>query len=138
MSQKQVTIDIETGVITGKFPRRALSAVMEWHQLHKDELMTNWEAARNRKPLSKIEPLEQAMFIHVTNAKYMGDYQIWLSFNDGTEGKVDLGPELHGEVFELLKDKEFFRSFSLEGHTLSWSNGADFAPEFLREQIDTR
>ena len=78
------------------------------------------------------------MFIHVTNAKCMGDYQIWLSFNDGTEGKVDLGPELHGEVFELLKDKEFFRSFSLEGHTLSWSNGADFAPEFLREQIDTK
>ena len=78
------------------------------------------------------------MFIHVTNAKYIRDYQIWLSFNDGTEGKVDLGPELHGEVFELLKDKEFFRSFSLEGHTLSWSNGADFAPEFLREQIDTK
>jgi len=23
----------------------------------------------------------------------------------------------------------------LEGHTLSWSNGAAFAPEFLREQI---
>ena len=78
------------------------------------------------------------MFLHVTNAKYIGNYQVWLVFNDGVEGKVDLGPELHGEVFELLKDKEFFRSFSLEGHTLSWSNGADFAPEFLREQIDTR
>jgi hypothetical protein len=39
------------------------------------------------------------------------------------------------ELFEPLKDKEFFSSFTLEGHTLSWSNGADFAPEFLREQI---
>ena len=54
----EITVDIETGVITGKFPRRALSAGMEWHQLHKDKLMANWEAARNRKPLSKIEPLE--------------------------------------------------------------------------------
>lgn len=54
----EITVDIETGVITGKFPRRALNAVMEWHQLHKDELVANWEAARNRKPLSKIEPLE--------------------------------------------------------------------------------
>lgn len=78
------------------------------------------------------------MFIHVTNAKYIRDYQVWLSFNDGIEGIVDLSPELYGEVFEPLKDKEFFRSFSLEGHTLSWSNGADIAPEFLREQIDTR
>lgn len=49
----EITVDIETGVITGKFPRRALSAVMEWHQLRKDELMANWKAARNRKPLSK-------------------------------------------------------------------------------------
>ena len=54
----EMTVDVETGVMTGKFPRRALNAVMEWYLLHKDELMANWEAARNRKPLSKIEPLE--------------------------------------------------------------------------------
>ena len=24
-----------------------------------------------------------------------------------------------------------FRGFSIEGHTLAWPNGADFAPEFL-------
>lgn len=76
------------------------------------------------------------MFVHMTNTKYIGDYQVWLSFNDGTEGKTDLATELYGEVFEPLKDKEFFRSFSLEGHTLSWSNGADFTPGFLREQVD--
>ncbi|MGZ5049534.1 MAG: DUF2442 domain-containing protein [Methylobacter sp.] len=75
------------------------------------------------------------MFLHVTQAKYCGDYKVWLSFNDGAEGEIDLASELYGEIFEPLKDKEFFRSFQLEGHTLSWSNGADFAPEFLREQI---
>jgi len=45
-------------VVTGKFPRRALLAVLDWYVLHKDELMANWEAAMSRKPLSKIEPLE--------------------------------------------------------------------------------
>ena len=54
----EITVDIETGVVTGKFPRRALNAVVEWYLLHQDELMTNWEAAMNRKPLSKIQPLE--------------------------------------------------------------------------------
>ncbi|WP_133510690.1 DUF4160 domain-containing protein [Candidatus Thiosymbion oneisti] len=54
----EITVEIETGVVTGKFPRRALSAVLEWYVLHKNELMANWEAAMNRKPLSKIEPLE--------------------------------------------------------------------------------
>jgi hypothetical protein len=54
----EITVDIETGIITGKFPKRALKAVIEWYELHQDELMENWEAAMNRKPLSKIEPLE--------------------------------------------------------------------------------
>ena len=75
------------------------------------------------------------MFLHVTQAKHRGDYKVWLSFNDGTEGEIDLASELEGEIFEPLKDKGFFKSFNLEGHTLTWSNGADFAPEFLREQI---
>ncbi|MGH8497902.1 MAG: DUF2442 domain-containing protein [Methylococcales bacterium] len=75
------------------------------------------------------------MFMHVTQAKYRGDYKVWLSFNDGAEGEIDLSSELYGEIFEPLRNKEFFKSFTLEGHTLSWSNGADFAPEFLREQI---
>jgi len=43
--------------------------------------------------------------------------------------------ELYGELFEPLKDKDFFSSFTLEGRTLSWSNGADFAPEFLMEHV---
>ena len=35
----EVTIDILTGVITGHFPKRALRAVLEWYELHKDELL---------------------------------------------------------------------------------------------------
>jgi hypothetical protein len=54
----EITVDIESGVVTGKFPRRALMAVLDWYVLHQDELMVNWNAAISRKPLSKIEPLE--------------------------------------------------------------------------------
>jgi len=75
------------------------------------------------------------MFIHVNDARYLGDYKVWLSFNDGAQGEVDLASELYGEIFEPLEDVSFFKSFTLEGHTLSWSNGADFAPEFLHELV---
>ena len=75
------------------------------------------------------------MFMHVIQAKYINDYKVWLAFNDGAEGEIDLSYELYGEIFEPLKDKSFFKSFKLAGHTLSWENGADFAPEFLREHI---
>jgi hypothetical protein len=54
----EITVDIETGVVNGRFPRRALSAVLDWYTLHQSELMANWEAAMNRTPLSKIKPLE--------------------------------------------------------------------------------
>ena len=75
------------------------------------------------------------MFLHVKQAKYLDEYRVWLSFNDGAQGEIDLSSELYGEIFEPLKDISFFKSFALEGHTLSWVNGADFAPEFLREHI---
>ena len=54
----EITVEIEKGIVTGKFPRRALNAVLEWYVMHQEELMSNWEAAMKRKPLSKIEPLE--------------------------------------------------------------------------------
>ncbi|MCI5158282.1 MAG: DUF4160 domain-containing protein [Candidatus Electrothrix sp. AUS1_2] len=54
----EITVEIETGIVTGKFPRRALSAVLDWYVLYQDELRDNWKAASERKPLSKIAPLE--------------------------------------------------------------------------------
>ena len=77
------------------------------------------------------------MFLHVVKAKYIDEYRVSLLFNDEVEGEVDLSSELEGRVFEPLKDISYFRKFKLAGHTLSWDNGADFAPEFLRENCLT-
>ncbi len=73
------------------------------------------------------------MFLHITEAEYLEDYKLSLKFNDGSKGTVDLEPELYGEVFEPLKEKSCFQQFFLTGRTVEWPNGADFAPEFLRE-----
>jgi len=73
------------------------------------------------------------MFLEVLDAKYTGDYKISLIFNTGESKIVDLSEELIGKVFEPLKDKSFFQSFMIKYNTIEWSNGADFAPEFLLE-----
>ena len=73
-------------------------------------------------------------FVHVIEAEHRGRYRVWLRFDDGLEGELDLEKELYGEVFEPLKDPEFFRSFVVD-ETLTWSNGADFAPEYLHERL---
>ena len=35
-------ITIKDGIVTGKLPRRALNLVFEWLDLHRDELLENW------------------------------------------------------------------------------------------------
>ena len=72
------------------------------------------------------------MFLHVTAARHVRDHLVEITFNDGTAAQVDLSDSLDGPIFEPLKEIEYFRSFSIEGHTIAWPNGADFAPEYLR------
>ena len=69
--------------------------------------------------------------IRIISADYLEDYKIKLKFNDGLEKKIDLEKELYGEIFEPLKNIDYFKNFSLNHFTIEWPNGADFAPEFL-------
>lgn len=71
------------------------------------------------------------MLPHVIDAAYRGGHRIHLVFQDGREKTVDFAPWLVGPVFEPLKDTVYFQRFFLEGGTMSWSNGADIAPETL-------
>ena len=77
------------------------------------------------------------MFLHVKEARYLHDYVIWLRFNDGAQGEIDLASALDGEVFAPLKNKRKFRRFCVdpETETILWENGADLAPEFLYENM---
>jgi hypothetical protein len=54
----EITVEIETGIVNGQFPPRALAHVLEWFGLHKKELVEDWELAKNRQSLKKIKPLE--------------------------------------------------------------------------------
>ncbi len=77
------------------------------------------------------------MMPRIVDAHYVSGFKIWIRFSDGVEGDVDLSRELTGPIFEPLRDVEAFKRFRLhpELRTLVWSNGADFAPEFLREKL---
>jgi len=77
------------------------------------------------------------MFLHVKESRYLRDYVVWLRFNDGAEGEIDLEDELQGDVFGPLKDKLLFQTVRVdpELETIVWENGADLAPEFLYEHM---
>ena len=47
----------ESAVLKGAFPAKQLKLVLAWSEIHKDELVNNWNAAREHGKISKIEPL---------------------------------------------------------------------------------
>jgi Domain of unknown function (DUF4160) len=54
----EVTIEIKTGVVEGKFPKRALKLLLEWYEEHKGELLENWDSIQRIGEYKKISPLE--------------------------------------------------------------------------------
>jgi len=77
------------------------------------------------------------MIPKVSEATHVKDFIIRIRFVDGVEGEINLKEELEGEIFQPLKDVEYFKKFTVhpELHTLTWPNGADFAPEFLYDKV---
>ena len=71
--------------------------------------------------------------LRIVDVDYIKDYELLITFNDGTRKKVDLKPYLTGEVFGELLDKNKFIQYGLTHITIEWANGADLAPEFLYE-----
>lgn len=53
-----ISVTIDDGEVKGNFPARALRLVLEWHAMHRKELLQNWAAALKGDPLKKIPPLE--------------------------------------------------------------------------------
>jgi hypothetical protein len=78
--------------------------------------------------------------LEVTKAQYQDEYRIWVEFNDGAVGVIDLSQALWGPMFEPLKDIDRFKRFAVSDvlHTLVWENDADLAPEYLYEKMTSR
>ena len=73
------------------------------------------------------------MILRITNASLCGPFRLRLTFNDGVEKVVDLTDELTGPIFQPLRDRTLFDQVALDRvcGTVTWPNGADFAPEAL-------
>ena len=77
------------------------------------------------------------MMNDVIEVRYVRDYTVWLRFQDGTCGEVDIAPSFKGPVFEPLRNVEFFKRVRVDPEigTIVWPNGADVAPETLYHRV---
>lgn len=76
-------------------------------------------------------------FLHTLTIEPRDNYRLYVTFNNGVKGEIDLSGELWGEIFEPLKDPAAFKTAHQhpELGTVAWVNGADLAPEFLFELL---
>lgn len=65
------------------------------------------------------------------------DYRLWIRFEDGTEGEVDLRGLVGKGVFESWQDPREYRKVRIdpETHTVAWPNGVELCPDSLYEDL---
>lgn len=54
-----ISVNILSGAIDGRFPRKARNSVCKWYVMHKEELLEDWELAQKHAELKKIAPLDK-------------------------------------------------------------------------------
>ena len=72
----------------------------------------------------------------VKTAKYLKDYKLLLTFDDKQKKVVDFEKALDGfkgPIFKPLKDKNYFKNFTVAIGTVVWPNEADVSPDYLYE-----
>ncbi len=73
--------------------------------------------------------------IKLFEARYLGDFQVAVSFSDGKEGVFDGHALLQrtGSLLELLRDENYFKRFFIDAGALCWPNGLELSPARLYE-----
>ncbi len=64
-------------------------------------------------------------------------YRVWIRFDDGLEGEVDLSDLVGQGVFEAWESADFFNQVYVDPktHTLAWGDEIDLDPYVLREKV---
>lgn len=75
------------------------------------------------------------MFPRVASVRHLKDYELEISFSDGTVANLDFRQRIAGRggVFRALQSVDFFARVTVdpEAGTLVWPNGLDFCPDVL-------
>lgn len=78
------------------------------------------------------------MLVDVIEVKPLAAYRLFLRFEDGTSGEIDISQiVLFKGIFAKLADKDFFSRVKVNPDvgTICWENGADISPCTLYKML---
>jgi hypothetical protein len=78
------------------------------------------------------------MLTKIIELNRLGGFRLRVEFNDGSAGSHDFSTMVQeaGPMLAPLRDEAYFARVFLEFGALTWPNGFDIAPEWLRREMD--
>lgn len=73
--------------------------------------------------------------VRVVECRPRSNYRLWLRFEDGLSGEVDLSYLVGQGVFAVWTSVEFFDSVRVVDGTVIWGDELDLDPYVLRERV---
>jgi hypothetical protein len=133
----EAKIDIERlQLMAGHLPRRALSLALDWAELHQNELRQLETCTATPADTQHRAAGVNPMMPRVIKVVPLRPHRVYVEFDDGVSGTIDLSDELDGEVFRSLRDETVFRQVAVdEFGAVCWPNGPDLAPDAMHSQL---
>jgi hypothetical protein len=118
-------------LLEGSIPANKEKLVKAWIEIHREELMANWELAVTGNKVFTIDPLNENMNPKVLTAQYKGNHKLLLTFTNNEVKQFDLKAYLKYPVYESLKDETFCKKLRVTDGIVQWNDYIDFDPDTL-------
>ncbi len=77
--------------------------------------------------------------LHPVAIEIRPDYRLWVRFDDGVEGEIDLSQRVGRGVFKIWNDMSAFESASISPHrTIRWSEDVELCADAVYLEITGR
>jgi len=76
---------------------------------------------------------------NIIAVKPMDNYHIWIMFADRFEAKINIRPFITNGISKKLLEENYFKQVKIDDlGGITWDNGFDFCPNYLREITSTK
>ena len=77
--------------------------------------------------------------IRPINVKALSKYRIWLEFDDGVNGEVDLSDVAGSGVFKVWDEPGYFEKVHIAAHrAIAWDDEVELCPDSLHWELTSK
>ena len=129
---------LEGTLLSGSLPSWGFEDVKDWTSRHVAELREAWDMCGRGETPGSIKSLDDYDELEATGKRLpmpveveaRPGFKIWVRFDDGVSGEIDLSHLAGKGVFKAWNDPEFFKGVYVDpGRAIAWSEEIDICPD---------